>query len=255
GILVISFMFSIFGRGGGEFKLPLLLSMVALPFGELKTISVFLILVQGVIMLLIYSKKHHLMDWPFAILLAGFVAISSFFGAYFSHTVQPFYLKGLFVLVLLVSALKMAMGVKQSAQRGRFGVWERPGLSGHDAYFVNLIYLLPPLVAIAFIAGMLGVSGCGLIIPLTIIVGGLPIRIAIGSNTLLLITSTGASFSGHLMRHTFHYKLALILAAATAVGAYFGSRQHTDISEQNIKRGFITILLIAALWMAVKMFW
>jgi hypothetical protein len=254
GIFAISWVFSIFGRGGGEFKLPLLISIVALPFTDIKIISVFLILVQGVVMMLVYSGKHKLTDWPVAVSLAGLVGVASFLGGYFSFLVPPVYLKGLFAAVLLVSAAKMGLGKGSPAGRARFGVWHRK-MSGPEGeeYDVNLIYLVLPVLLVGFIAGMLGISGCGLIIPLCIVLGGMPLRIAIGTNTLLLITSTASSFAGHLIKGTFHWKLAVLLAVAAAVGAFLGSRQHTTISERNIKRGFILILVIAAIWMLIKM--
>ena len=61
------------------------------------------------------------------------------------------------------------------------------------------------------IAGMLGVSGCGLIIPLCVVLGGMPLRIAIGTNTLLLIRSTASSFLGHLLTTPFHWEIGLLL--------------------------------------------
>jgi len=254
GIFAISWLFSIFGRGGGEFKLPLLLSIVALPFTDLKIVSVFLILVQGIVMLGVYGGTHKLADWPVAMLLAGLVGVASFMGGYFSYLVPPAYLKGLFAAVLLASAVKMALGKGAPAERARFGVWHRkmPGADGEE-YVVNLVYLVLPVLAVGFIAGMLGISGCGLIIPLCVVLGGIPLRIAIGTNTLLLITSTSSSFAGHLFRGTFHWRLALILAVAAVVGAYLGSRQHIAFSERSIKRGFIAILVLAAIWMLIKM--
>ena len=256
GIFVISYVFSIFGRGGGEFKLPLLISVVSLPFADIKIISVFLILSQGIVMMLVYSGKHKLTDWPLAVVLAGIVGAASFLGGYFSYLIPPLYLKGLFAAVLLISALKMALGKGTVGKKANFGVWHRkmPGQDG-EQYDVNLAYLIVPVLVVGLIAGMLGISGCGLIIPLCIILGGVPLRIAIGTNTLLLITSTSSSFAGHLIRGNFYWRLAVILAVAAVVGAFFGSRQHTTISEKNIKRGFIIILVVAALWMLLKMFW
>jgi len=255
GIFTISWVFSIFGRGGGEFKLPLLLSIFSLPFADIKIVSVFLIFVQGVVMLLVYGGKHKLADWPVAVFLALLVGIASFSGGYFSYLVPAVYLKGLFAAVLLISAVKMSKGKGKPSTRAKFGLWHRkmPCDNGED-YDVNLIYLIVPVLLVGFVAGMLGISGCGLIIPLCIVLGGIPLRIAIGTNTMLLITSTASSFAGHLIKGTFHWKLALILSVAAVMGAFLGSRQHTSISEENIKRGFIIILVIAAIWMFIKMF-
>lgn len=255
GIGLISFVFSIFGRGGGEFKLPLLLSIITLPFEELKALSVFLILLQGIAMMFVYGKKHKLVDWPVAIILAVAVGCSSFLGGYYSHWIPPMYIKGLFAAVLLISALKMMFQTTKQAQKAKIGVWHRKmkGLNG-DEYDVNILYLIPPVMGIGFIAGMLGVSGCGLIIPLCVVLGGMPLRMAIGSNTLLLISSSGSSFAGHLIKTPFYWDLGIILGVSAITGAYLGSKQHISLSEKSIKVGFIIILLVAAVWMIIKMF-
>ena len=256
GLFLIGFVFSMFGRGGGEFIVPFLISMVALPFFDLATISLFLILSQATMMLIIYGAKHKLVDWPLAFSLAIVVGTFAFGGGYLSLHVKPIYLKGAFSLILLISAWKIWQGKKLPAKPGKFGVWHRKMIvDGETIEFdMNFLYLVLPVGIVAFVAGMLGISGCGLIIPLCILLGGVPIRIAIGSNTLLLFTSAGTSFLGDVMRGHFYWKLALVCAIGTVVGAILGARTHTRIPEEWVKRGFVAILVIAAIWMIVKMY-
>lgn len=252
GLFVIGFVFSMFGRGGGEFILPFLISVVVLPFFDIATISLFLIFSQAVIMLCVYGAKHKLIDWPLAFSLALIVGCSAFFGGFLSIHMKPVYLKGAFALILLVSAWKIWQGKKVPAKRGRFGVWHRK--MRDDEYDMNFLYIVIPVAAVAFVAGMLGISGCGLIIPICILLGGVPIRVAIGTNTMLVLTASGTSFLGHVVRGGFYWKLAFVFATATVIGALLGSRTHADISEKNVTRGFVAILVIAAIWMVVKIY-
>lgn len=252
GLFVIGFVFSMFGRGGGEFILPFLISIVALPFFDIATISLFLIFSQSVIMLCVYGAKHKLVDWPLAFSLAAIVGISAFFGGFLSVHIKPIYLKGAFSVILLISAWKIWQGKKVPAKKGKFGVWHRT--MPDEEYDMNFLYIVIPVAAVAFVAGMLGISGCGLIIPICILLGGVPIRVAIGTNTMLVLTSSGTSFLGHLVRGGFYWKLALVFAIATVIGALFGSRTHANISDENVKRGFVAILVVAAIWMIVKIY-
>lgn len=256
GLFCIAFVFSMFGRGGGEFILPLLISVLALPYFNLATISLFLIFSQGVVMLLVYGGKHKLVDWPLALSLAMIVGTFAFLGGYLSFHVKPIYLKGTFAVVLLISAYKIWQGKKVPAKKGRFGTWHRklPGAAGEE-YDMNFLYIVLPVALIAGVAGMLGISGCGLIVPICIILGGVPMRIAIGSNTMLVLTSSGTSFLGHIARgHYPPWTYILMFAGATIAGALLGSRTHVKIREEYVKRGFITILIVAAFWMVIKTF-
>lgn len=251
-LFLIGFVFSMFGRGGGEFILPFLISIVSLPFFDLATISLFLILSQATMMLIIYGAEHKLVDWPLAFSLAGIVGVFAFSGGYLSIHVKPIYLKGAFAVILLISAWKIWQGKKVPAKKGRFGVWHRK--MGDEEADINFLYIVLPVALIAFAAGMLGISGCGLIIPICILLGGVPMRIAIGSNTLLLFTSAGTSFLGHAIRGTFYWKIALITAIGTIAGAILGARTHVNISDEYVKKGFVAILVIAAIWMLVKIY-
>ena len=252
GLLGIAFIFSIFGRGGGEFLLPFLITVLPLPFFDLASISLFLIFVQGAAMLLVYGAKHKLVDWPLAFSLAAVVGVFAFFGGYLSIRIKPVYLKGTFAIFLLISAYFIGKGKKVPAQAGRFGTWHRK--MPDEEYDLNFLYILPPVGIIAFVAGMIGISGCGLITPICILVGGVPIRVAMGTNTMLVLTSSGTSFIGHALRGGPPWELALIFSCAIVLGALVGSRVHINIPEKYIRTGFVTILIIAAVWMMVKIY-
>jgi len=248
----ISLLFSVFGRGGGEFKLPVFVTFLTmLPFFDLATISLFCILLQGATMLVIFGGRHKLVDWPLAFTLAGIVAPSSFLGGYFSIGIEAVYLKLAFAAMLLVSAVLMLRGKVVSVKPGRFGVWHRKNSSG-VAYDMNILLIIVPVGIIAFVAGMVGISGGALIIPICTILGGVPLSLAIGTNTLLILISSGTSFLGHVIRGTTPWTLTLVLGSAAVVGAFIGANLHVELKDKVIKLGFVTLLFAAAVWMIVK---
>jgi len=252
GLFGIAFVFSIFGRGGGEFILPFLITILAQPYFDLATISLFLIFTQGAAMLVVYGAKHKLVDWPLGLVLAAIVGFSAFLGGYFSLNVRPIYLKGTFAVLLLVSAYFIWKEKKVAARKGRFGTWHRR--MPDEEYYMNFLHIFLPVGVIAFVAGMIGISGGGLIIPICILLGGIPIRVAMGTNALLVLTSSGTSFVGHLARGSFPWEFALLFACATVIGALLGSPAHVNIQEKYIRVGFTAILVIAAVWMIAKIY-
>ena len=79
------------------------------------------------------------------------------------------------------------------------------------------------LVVLGFFAGLLGaVTGIGggvLISPILALYFGIPIRQAVGTSLVAVITTSAASSSIHLQRHTTDIRLGMTLELATSLGA------------------------------------
>ena len=79
------------------------------------------------------------------------------------------------------------------------------------------------LVILGFLAGMLGaltgIGGGVLLTPILALHFGIPIRQAIGTSLVAVITTSAASSSVHLQRHTTDIRLGMTLELATSLGA------------------------------------
>ena len=79
------------------------------------------------------------------------------------------------------------------------------------------------LVVLGFFAGLLGaLTGIGggiLLSPILALYFGVPIRQAIGTSLVAVITTSAASSSVHLQRHTTDIRLGMTLELATSLGA------------------------------------
>jgi uncharacterized membrane protein YfcA len=79
------------------------------------------------------------------------------------------------------------------------------------------------LVILGFFAGVLGaltgIGGGVLLTPILALYFGVPIRQAVGTSLVAVITTSAASSSIHLQRHTTDIRLGMTLELATAFGA------------------------------------
>ncbi|HEX3820808.1 MAG TPA: sulfite exporter TauE/SafE family protein [Candidatus Sulfotelmatobacter sp.] len=79
------------------------------------------------------------------------------------------------------------------------------------------------LVILGFCAGLLGaltgIGGGVLLTPILALHFGIPIREAIGTSLVAVITTSAASSSVHLQRHTTDIRLGMTLELATSLGA------------------------------------
>lgn len=115
------------------------------------------------------------------------------------------------------------------------------------------------LVALGFFAGLLGaITGIGggiLLSPILALHFGIPIRQAIGTSLVAVITTSAASSSVHLQRHTTDIRLGMTLELATAIGAavtaylvgYFNRN-----ALEGLFAGFLLYSSITILWRGGK---
>ena len=251
-ILAISIVFGIFGRGGGSFRLPAIITFLTIPFYTAAGVSAFLVLIQGVSMLYIYGTKYKLVDWKLAFTLALVVTSMSFLGGFVSLTISPLILKILFAVVILISSYFIGKAENIAAKKGKIGVWHRE-FAG-SSYNVNVLYILPLIALAAFIAGSVGISGSSLITPICILLGAVPLRVAIGNSSLLVVASGLGGFLGHALRGGVDWQLCLILGLVTVIGSQIGSRLHLRLNARYIRLGYAILLVVSAIWMVIKIF-
>ncbi len=115
------------------------------------------------------------------------------------------------------------------------------------------------LVVLGFFAGLLGaITGIGggiLLSPILALYFGIPIRQAIGTSLVAVITTSAASSSVHLQRHTTDIRLGMTLELATAIGAaitaylvgYFNRN-----ALEGLFAGFLLYSSITILWRGGK---
>ncbi len=251
-IFSLSTLFSMFGKGGGEFYLPIITTFLSVKFYTAAGISQFMIAVQGLSMMSVYSSRNKSLDWVLGILLVIMAGTGSFLGGFFSVSIPAIYLKLIFAGFLFLSAFLMLVNKKLSPFSLRYGKWHRKFYGGE--YTFNLPLVVLPVFLAGFLSGMIGISGGSLIVPACVLLGGIPLKIAMGTNTVVVFASTSMGFIAHALRGGIDWHLALFLSSAVLFGAQVGSHLHAKIDEKKLRLGFVALLLFASAWMVAKMF-
>ncbi len=247
---LITTILSMFGKGGGEFFVPIFLT-AGIPFAQAATTSLFLLIVSGSTMMLVYHRKA-LLDWKLGLAVIASSATGAFIGGYLSVDVDPAYLKFLFAILLLVSAFFMAKKKKEGIPITWGLMWKRKCCN--EEYSFPVFVVLPVIFVIGFLAGMVGISGGGLIVPLLIILGGMPMRIAFATNSIMVLFSSALGFAGHGIKTGIDWRFTLTIALFVAAGATVGSLLSPRVKVEHLKRIFVWILIIAAVWMITKIY-
>jgi uncharacterized membrane protein YfcA len=112
------------------------------------------------------------------------------------------------------------------------------------------------LVILGFFAGLLGaltgIGGGVLLTPILALHFGIPIRQAIGTSLVAVITTSAASSSVHLQRHTTDIRLGMTLELATALGAAVMAYLVGYFNRSVLEGLFAGFLLYSAITILVK---
>lgn len=112
------------------------------------------------------------------------------------------------------------------------------------------------LVVLGFFAGLLGaltgIGGGVLLTPLLALYFGIPIRQAIGTSLVAVITTSAASSSVHLQRHTTDIRLGMTLELATALGAAVMAYLVGYFNRNALEGLFAAFLLYSAITILTK---
>ncbi|OQX56703.1 MAG: hypothetical protein B5M53_00065 [Candidatus Cloacimonas sp. 4484_209] len=124
----------------------------------------------------------------------------------------------------------------------------------NEEYQIPVFIVLPAIFIIGFLAGMVCISGGGFIVPLLIILGDMPLRIAFASNSIMVLFSSATGFWGYGLVTAINWLFTLTMAAGVAAGAIIGANLSTKVKVLHLKKIFVWILIIAALWMVAKIY-
>ena len=243
---------SMIGIGGGVLYVPILLAF-DFSFYQAAAISIFIIMALSISASLVYYRVK-LVDWKLALIIEPLTAIMSLVGGYYSSFVQIKELKLLFILVLIVSGYFMIKPIKEIQDKfineKKWGYWLRK--FGEEEYSVNLLIGLPIAALAGIVAGLLGIGGGVIIVPLLVLLLGVPMKIAVGTSCFMAGITALFGFWGHYFAGHFEPKIALILALVVFTGAQAGSRISIKVDKILLKKIYAIFLFLISAWMMMN---
>ncbi|MBP8792201.1 MAG: sulfite exporter TauE/SafE family protein [Lutibacter sp.] len=244
-ILAIASIMIMSGRGGGNFYV-LALAFSGFSMHEAATTGQF-ILVLSSLFATIFFGKNKVISWKLVFLIGSMTIVSAFLGGFLSDIFNDKLLKIVFAVFISIAALLMLKPLrKEVKQEGRFILKLH---SNNETYFLNLFYIVPIVLFTGFVSGMVGISGGSFLVPLMVLLIRVPMKIAVGTSTTLVMFTALSGFLGHLSSGHFDIKLAIPLAIGGIIGAIIGTKFTLKTKPEFLKIIFASTSLIAALIM------
>ena len=233
GALLIGLTLGLLGSGGSILTVPVLVYLVGEPdkiaIAESLGIVTIISLVGGIPFAL---KK--LIDWR-SVLLFGIPGMAGAYGgAYLSKFMPGSVQLLLFAGVMLLAAVMMFRRASPSKASGtRHAAW-KIGLEG----FV-----------VGVLTGLVGVGGGFLIVPALVLLGGLPMHLAVGTSLAIIALKSISGFYKYIdvlqdAGQSIDWSLVLLFGAIGIAGSILGKMVGERISQEHLKKGFAVFLVV-----------
>ena len=252
-IFLVAVFMTMVGKGGGNFYV-VILAIANIPMHQAAATGQFILFAASVAAMIIFQKNKSV-SWALAILIGTFTALPALGGGYFSHLFSGFSLKIIFAIMLFIAGVVMLLPVsekKNVTNQNFFGIINFK--SNAETYKVNLLIVLPIAALTGFGSGMVGVSGGSFLVPLMVLVCGVPMITAVGTASTLIAATAFMGFAGHAIQGDFNPSWAVPLAFLTILGGIIGGKFALKTKPKHLKSLFAYTNWIAAFFMLFNAF-
>ena len=253
-IFCIAVFMTVAGRGGGNFYV-LLQVFAGVSMHQAASTGQLIMCVTSLAALIIF-QKHKNVAWHMAIFLGLTTSLMAFFGGLLAHVFEGVILKLVFATLLVLASLLMLFPVRErKTSVSRSGFWSKGYWlfnAGDADIRVNLWIAVPFALATGFFAGMVGVSGGSFLIPLMVLACGMPMKLAVGTASVMVGATAGMGFLGHMAQAGIDWSWAVPQAAVALVGGLIGGKLALATKPKVLKKIFAFTTLAAAVFMYIK---
>ncbi|MEM9945805.1 MAG: sulfite exporter TauE/SafE family protein [Cyanobacteria bacterium P01_D01_bin.36] len=107
-------------------------------------------------------------------------------------------------------------------------------------------------LGVGILTGFVGVGGGFLIIPALVLLGGIPMKQAVGTSLLIIAAKSASGFMGYASQVQIDWNLVISFTIAAAIGTLLGSHFTKFIDANSLQKGFGYFVLVIAVFVLVK---
>ncbi|MEN9208644.1 MAG: sulfite exporter TauE/SafE family protein [Gloeomargarita sp. GMQP_bins_120] len=256
--LLIGVSLGLIGGGGSVLTVPVLVYVMGVKPTLATAYSLFIVGVTALVGSLDYFRKK-LVSVPTAVvfglpaLVAVFLVRRFLIPAIPERLVQfgPWTLTR-DILLMLIFAVLMLLAALSMIRNGQADQADR-GAASHGSRF-HLPLIFAEGVVVGSLTGLVGAGGGFLIIPALVVLGGLPMKMAVGTSLLIITVKSLIGFVGDVQNPNLQmdWGLLLLFSLVAILGIFLGSYWSNFVSNRQLKKGFGWFVAVMGVYILIK---
>lgn len=234
--LLIGVSLGLLGGGGSILTVPILLYVFHLPTREAIATSLLVVGTTSVAALVPHARAGRV-QWRTGAIFGATSMIGAFIAGRLARHIPAAILLLAFGGMMVVTAIAMMRGKK--APEGSDAQPPRPLPVGK---------IVAEGLAVGAVTGLVGAGGGFLVVPALVLLGGLPMPIAVGTSLLVIAMKSFAGFAGYLSSVTVPWSIAGVVVAAAVAGSFVGARLVHMLPPEKLRKGFAWFVIVMAVF-------
>lgn len=247
--LITGLLLGMFGSGGSIVTIPILLYLVHLEPKSAIGTSLGIVAVTAAIAAVHHWRRGNV-DLKVAAVFGLFAVSATYVGARIGVVTPVIVQLGLLALVMYGAAWKM-LGSKKIAHKsaGSAAVTDGAWAGGNDLRYGRIVL---HSLGVGLLTGVVGVGGGFLIVPVLVLLSGLPMKRAVGTTLTIVAVKSAAGFAGYAGAVPIDYGVLAAFTGVAVTGSFAGGAIAHRISAERLKRAFGVFLLLVATYILVR---
>lgn len=230
--VLVGVSLGLLGGGGSILAVPLLVYVAGMDAKEAIATSLLVVGTTSAVALIPHARAGRV-RWRTGLLFGAAGMVGAYAGGRVAEFIPGSLLLVAFALMMLATAVAMIRGRKS------------PDKPAHTE--LPVVRVLLDGVVVGLVTGLVGAGGGFLIVPALVLLGGLPMSVAVGTSLLVIAMKSFAGLAGYLASVEIDWSFALAVTAAAVVGSLIGSRLSGVIAPDTLRKGFGYFVVVMGL--------
>jgi hypothetical protein len=236
--LLVGLSLGLLGGGGSILTVPILRYVVGLEGHSAIATSLLVVGATSLSGLIAHAREGRV-EWRTGLSFGASGMLGSYLAGRVAHRVPAAVLLVGFGLMMFVTALAMLRAPRTSLA---------PSASCHPSRRTPLGFakVVGEGVIVGVVTGFVGAGGGFLVVPALVLLGNVPMEVAVGTSLLVIALKSWAAFAGFLGHTPIDWPLALGITASAVVGSFGGGVVATRVRPETLRKSFAWFVIAMA---------
>ena len=235
--VLIGVALGVLGGGGSILTVPILVYLSGLDAKHAIAMSLFVVGVTSAIGAIPHARAGRV-RWRTALLFGATAMAGAYGGGRLAELVPGGWLLAGFGVMMLATAVAM---LREQRARPAGAHREQP-----------VLLVVAEGIVVGAITGLVGAGGGFLVVPALVLLGGLPMAVAVGTSLVVITMKSFAALAGYLSTVQIDWGLALAVTAAAVVGGVLGGRLAGHIPDRLLRQGFGWFVVVMGVFVLTR---